>query len=78
MPSRGCHPPASPPLSIAVLLLTLSAIFSTLAGWAPAVVLLTMLALLAIDVVISLVEARLVPACGIALLLAPAYVIWKG
>jgi glycosyltransferase involved in cell wall biosynthesis len=69
---------ASPPLSIAVLLLTLAALLGGLGGWTAGVVIaFVLLVLLAIDVVIALTEAKAGPRVWFALLLAPGYVVWK-
>ena len=69
---------ASPPLSIAVLLLAVSAVLAALAGWTPVVVIaVALLAFLGLDVVISLVEAKAGPRVWLALVLSPAYVVWK-
>jgi cellulose synthase/poly-beta-1,6-N-acetylglucosamine synthase-like glycosyltransferase len=70
---------ATPPLAFAVLLLVVGAGLAALAGWTSvAIVALILVAIMALDEVIALIEAKAGPKVWLALLLAPAFVLWKG
>jgi 1,2-diacylglycerol 3-beta-glucosyltransferase len=69
----------TPPVSVSVLLLVLASACALLGGWyGVALVGVGLLAALALDVVIALREARVGREGWLALLLAPAYLLWKG
>jgi hypothetical protein len=68
----------TPPTALAVLLLLASAAGGWLAGSAWVVVLsLALVAAITVDVVIALIQARAASTVWLALLAAPAYVVWK-
>jgi hypothetical protein len=70
---------ASPPLAFAVLLLLIGLGLALLGGWTAGVVAAAVLiGLMALDEMIALVEAKAGFKTWLALLLAPAFVLWKG
>jgi cellulose synthase/poly-beta-1,6-N-acetylglucosamine synthase-like glycosyltransferase len=69
---------ATPPMAVAVLMLTVGAGLAALAGASVlALVLALLVACLGLDVVIGLVTARAGVRAWAALVLAPAYIAWK-
>jgi cellulose synthase/poly-beta-1,6-N-acetylglucosamine synthase-like glycosyltransferase len=70
---------ATPPLAVAVLMLTVGCVLAALAGAWPLVwVLAVLTGLIALDVVIALVASQAGIRAWAALALAPGYVLWKG
>ena len=69
---------ATPPMAVAVMLLVIATVLAALGG-APAlvVIFLVLMACVACDVIVALVLARAGARAWAALLLAPAYVVWK-
>ena len=70
---------ASPPLAFAGLLLVVAGILAAFAHAVPvAVAVVVLILLLALDEIVALLEAKASFRVWIALLLAPAFVLWKG
>ena len=70
---------ATPPFAVAALLLCIGIGLTALAGWfGVAIVLSIVLAFLAADVVVALLQARAGVRTWLALAAAPTYILWKG